>query len=350
MSKKGKIISTLVVLLFASIVTVCTWQFDYIKKFINENIFKVNASVTNPPAAETEDIKAAGVYNGGNLTKSWEDFIINNEFIVDENGVLSKGSIDNSTLVGELVLPNNITRIERNTFLSSGITSVIIPKSVKEIGSSCFFDCSELIDVKILGAEKIGEFAFNNCYSIESIELPDNLLTIGGNAFYNCENLKTITIPKGVEDISFGLFELCYSLKTITILGKIKTVGSSAFSGCKELREIILPETITSIGEDAFNNCKKLSTLYIPASVKAITRPFINCAPNLILYFGHSNIDSFGVGDKYWNCYDVNTSTVLECKTSYTYEQYIQDLLSQEENTISPIVPPSLEDDLVAGK
>ena len=47
----------------------------------------------------------------------------------------------------------------------------------------------------------IGEFAFANCKSLTSINIPNRITSIGEGAFANCESLTSIVIPDGVTNI-----------------------------------------------------------------------------------------------------------------------------------------------------
>ena len=55
-------------------------------------------------------------------------------------------------------------------------------------------------------------YAFDQCTSLTSIELPDSLTTIGDRAFSYCTSLTSIVIPKGVTTIDGNAFYGCKSL------------------------------------------------------------------------------------------------------------------------------------------
>ena len=78
----------------------------------------------------------------------------------------------------------------------------------------------------------VGNKAFNYCYLLTSITIPNSVTTIGHQAFYGCKGLISITIPNSVM-----------------------TIGGSAFSGCKGLTSITIPNSVTSIGDWAFRGC-----------------------------------------------------------------------------------------------
>ena len=84
----------------------------------------------------------------------------------------------------------------------------------------------------------IGQSAFLNGQSIESLYIADNVKSIGNNAFANCKNLKLIRLEEGLVEI-----------------------GNSSFNNTG-ISKIILPSTVTSIGEEAFSGCQSLGKIY----------------------------------------------------------------------------------------
>ena len=171
---------------------------------------------------------------------------------------------------------------------------IVIPSVVKylnadlevaSIGNIAFRDCSSLNSVTIEnGVTTIEEYAFYNS-SLAAITLPNTLTSIGYSAFSGCSTLTSISIPNSVKNLGRSAFENCVSLTTIilsnemTILndntfrdcsslksvklgGKLTTIGEYVFSGCLKLNEISLPASITSISENAFATCTKLYDIY----------------------------------------------------------------------------------------
>ncbi len=75
----------------------------------------------------------------------------------------------------------------------------------------------------------IGDYAFDDCIDLTSVQLSEGLTHIGESAFRDCKNLKSINIPSTVSAIRSRTFENCTNLSNITISGSVDTVGSSAF-------------------------------------------------------------------------------------------------------------------------
>ena len=134
-------------------------------------------------------------------------------------------------------------------------------------------DAVELrIPKKIEGEEvkEIGEYAFEGCYSIVSVEFPDTVTEIGRYAFYGCTNLAEITIPDSVTEIGYGAFWWCTSLTEITIPDSVTKIGRGAFEECTSLTEITIPDGVTEIGEETFEDCTSLIEITIPDGVTEI--------------------------------------------------------------------------------
>ena len=163
--------------------------------------------------------------------------------------------------------------------------------------------------------------AFNGCYSLKSIELPDNLVTLGNSVFADCVSLIRIVLPAGLHVLgsnsdTLGIFENCMSLTDINLnyitnIGKkafkgaiafnggvptnVITIGDEAYYGCIGMTGLLsIPNTCTSIGQSAFENCENLSGDLIlgDALVSLGTKAFKNagCTGDLIIGNGLTTI------------------------------------------------------------
>ena len=94
--------------------------------------------------------------------------------------------------------------------------TVIIPSSVE-------------YDGKTYSVTSIGDYAFYDCSSLASIEIPNSVTSIGEDAFYDCSSLASITIPNSVTSI-----------------------GDYAFYGCNNLHSVIIGSGVLSVGKNAF--------------------------------------------------------------------------------------------------
>ena len=94
-----------------------------------------------------------------------------------------------------VVVPESITTIGTQLRGCTSLTSITIHSGVTSIGSSAFYDCSNLESVTFAegsGLTSIGSGAFWDCSSLKSIDIPAGVTSIGSDAFYRCSSLETI--------------------------------------------------------------------------------------------------------------------------------------------------------------
>ncbi|MBQ2715106.1 MAG: leucine-rich repeat protein, partial [Clostridia bacterium] len=134
---------------------------------------------------------------------------------------------------------------------------------------------SSIGDQEIIG---IGPNAFNNHTSLERIEIPDSVESIGYCAFASCASLKSVIMGNNVENIGIGAFSFCSALESIEIPNSVKSIGADAFAYCRALKSVVIHDGVISIGESAFFDCKALIDIEVPNSVESIGyRAFSNC-------------------------------------------------------------------------
>ena len=195
------------------------------------------------------------------------------------------------------IIPNSVTSIGDYAFYNcESLQSITIPNSVTKIGDYAFGRCKSLQSVTIPNSvTNIGDGAFGWCKSLQSITIPNSVTKIGDYAFGRCKSLQSVTIPNSVTNIGDGAFSACESLQSITIPNSVTSIGSGAFSGCTSLQSITIPNSVTSIGNHAFNSCKSLQSITIPNSVTSIvSRAFSGCTslqsitiPNSVTSIGY---------------------------------------------------------------
>ena len=309
------------------------------------------------------DIGIPSSYNGKAVTSIGDSAFIMNESITSVT--MSEGitTIGNRAFVAcknltRVKLPESVTTVGDQAFMiCDNLTSVTIPESINSIGESAFSDCA-LLKTKEYGNAKylasktndyfaligttnksfdsygihkdtkiIANLAFENCDSMESIVIPDNVPLIGSYAFYSCGRLNSVTIGKGVKSIGDSAFDKCISLKEvhvkdladwcnisfganlanpiyrrdtatsfnnniklyvnnetlteITIPDGVTSIGSGLFYNCPDLQSVVIPDSVTSIGREAFYGCNALTSVTIGDGVTTIDKDAFNRCRNL---------------------------------------------------------------------
>lgn len=189
----------------------------------------------------------------------------------------------------EVVVPGEIdgkpvTVIDSGCFSGNEtVTRVEIPESVTWLDG--FNECSNLKDIKLSnGVKVIGVFAFENCTSLEKIDLPDSVICIGagikeGGAFARCSSLKEVRFSKNLREIGPNAFNYCKALEKVVLPEKVTWIRDYCFFGCSSLKEALLPANCKKIGHSAFGGCRSLEYVDLPDSVTNImTGAFAGCS------------------------------------------------------------------------
>ena len=149
-------------------------------------------------------------------------------------------------------------------------------------GSSAPWDEENFSHVVIEnGITSVGEHAFDNKMSVESVTLPESLTVIRKEAFGGCTNLTEIIIPESVTSIETNAFSLCLRLKSVILPDSLQEIGFGAFQGCESLKEIRIPGSVSHLGAYAFTKCVSLESAVIPASVTEIEDNIFKGCENL---------------------------------------------------------------------
>ena len=198
--------------------------------------------------------------------------------------------------------------------------SVNLP-GVTYVFPQAFDGCSSIKSVTLGRVTSIPEYAFNNCLSLERVNvLLYDLTSIGQNAFYNCPALKKVNSPTLGDYVyignvtSIGTSAFANSGVERVEAGQTQQIGASAFANCPNLWRIEVPKATalstncflndnklttviaskaTLVGEYAFYKCTKLATLNLPAVTKIGDKAFAYTRGLTTLDLGE-NLEKFG--------------------------------------------------------
>ena len=197
-------------------------------------------------------------------------------------------------------VPDGIEAIAVNSFEYAVFSELVLPSSVKAIGSNAFLSCEKLKELQLPeGLEELGSYAFQYCESLAKITLPNSLAKIDSKPFLHCKKLKEIMVsednpylammngflvqkedmallscppgaklqkaevPSGVRRIAAGAFADCANLQEATFAEGLEKIDSDAFQGCTKLKRVVLPASLTEISRSAFELSRLKGTVFV---------------------------------------------------------------------------------------
>ena len=204
---------------------------------------------------------------------------------------------------GEVVIPGMIdglpvTSVGSMAFQNTGLTTLVIPNTMTNIGDRAFQRCIDLSRVAIpYGVATIGAGAFAGCVSLTNVTIPGSVTSIGAGPFEGCASLNAIWVDplnSFYSDLDGVLFDkrettlLEYPAGrtgSYTTAKTVSAIGSYAFSG-SSVTGVTVTAPSATIGDHAFENCLSLTSIAIAGSVTNIEDyAFLNCRALESIYF-----------------------------------------------------------------
>ena len=231
------------------------------------------------------DFKYIAESNGGITIKKYTgtNSVVTVPNTINGKDVLKIGekAFYNCSDLKQIKLPSKLESLGGRAFEGTGITSITIPKTLKNASSNAggaLAGAKNLKEVIIEeGMEKIppSMASVEEDNQIQKVQIPSSVKEIGDYAFRNCLHLTEISFGKELKRIGQKTFLGCKGLKKISFSDNEDadcelTIGGYAFSGCTNLEEVRLSENVRVIEHRAFYNCSSLKQIKLPSKLKSM--------------------------------------------------------------------------------
>ncbi len=189
-------------------------------------------------------------------------------------------SIDDWSKVGGKYDTQNWKDFQKNTNASinlycdgSLVTNALVDVSEIRDNAFCGVDCIKTLELSD-NVTTLGSNVFTNS-DIQNMIIGDGITSLDNFKFSDINNLQSVDIGEGITTIANSMFNDCSSLLKVTIPNTVEIINN-AFLNCYRLSDIEIPEGVTRI-YNAFENCYSLTSIVIPSTVESINYSFENC-------------------------------------------------------------------------
>jgi hypothetical protein len=191
--------------------------------------------------------------------------------------------------VTTIILPNSVTNLGSSVFSNcTGLEAATLSTNLANLQNAVFLGCSKLTSIIIPDSvTNIGGYAFSSCVSLTNVTIGKGVRWIGGGAFAGCTNLVKVDIPASTISIDvsadFSAFGGTTSLSAINVDGQNSAYSSLdgvlfdksqttliLYPQAKVLSDYLMPNSVTTLGPTAFYNCTKLTSVTIGNKVAYI--------------------------------------------------------------------------------
>ena len=246
-----------------------------------------------------------------NLSVSIDRYIDGQLGLTNINGSLSFG--EHLAVIGDnlfrgcltnpidLTIPDNVKKIKNSAFQNcTGITSISLGSGLTEIGSNAFEGCTGITSVTIPDAvTTLGQSAFSGCTSLTTATIGMSVDIVRNDTFNGCIVLGQLDLGRNLmSDIKFGLES---SLHTLNISDNVKSIGDNAFKNYTSLSTISIGSGLEYSGMDAFAGCP-VSQVHVSDIGKWCAIDFANTNANpasisRTIYLNNSVVENLEIPD-----------------------------------------------------
>ena len=166
----------------------------------------------------------------------------------------------------QIYVPPPSTTIDGIIYSDSGNETAFVRgyTAIEDISANSIVESSVIISGTTYIVSSIGNSAFNDCSSLNSIILPNTITSIGTSAFQSCSGLSSITLPNSITSIGDEAFANCSNLITVVIENpsNIETVNTNSFTDVNNNQDSSITFNYTESLSDLSSPFQTIATYY----------------------------------------------------------------------------------------
>lgn len=187
--------------------------------------------------------------------------------LFNDSTIASYSSTNYGTVLKKVVIGERIGSITEGAFRNCfRLREVYMSNGIKRIPGSCFYNCYALEKVRlsdsIVSINSGNEF--RECHGLSEITFSHSLTSVGKSTFQGCTSLKKISFSS-LKRIGESALSYCSSLQRVDLPETLTTIGKNILSYSSVCGEIHIrattPPTLTANLSVGYSNYK----IYIPA-------------------------------------------------------------------------------------
>ena len=176
-----------------------------------------------------------------------------------------------STFVRKIELGSNVS-LGAYCFAGLTIESINIPTSITTAGNYCLGWTTIQCIVFPKGMTSTPTHCFEENQNLKKVILSSTIQTIGDDTFYRCDSLEKIELPDSVTSVgAYAIYGT--SIKKVVFSNSITNINKAGtISSTNVLKEIKLPPSLTQISTNkVFSSCGAVNSIEIPATVTSLS-------------------------------------------------------------------------------